>query len=173
MTRRKRCFPTFHSTSNISRPTDRATRSAASRIFSKSNRRLPEQCRCPVHSNRPNKKVGLRPPIRATRFRAKRQYIPPSSQKQDTTRLRLFYASGLSLHVPQGRCTAVCGRTWNTADVRFLPLICRQNAARSPLLPPKVGRKRRSKPLFDHSAKLAQTGRAPDSEVRCSRKCRL
>jgi hypothetical protein len=35
-----------------------------------------------LHSNRPNKKVGLRPPIRATRFRAKTQYILPSSQKQ-------------------------------------------------------------------------------------------
>jgi len=40
-----------------------------------------------VHSNRPNKKVGLRPPIRATRFRAKRQYILPSRQMQDTPRL--------------------------------------------------------------------------------------
>src|SRR3984957_11765776 len=84
ITRKKRCFPTFHSTSYISRPSDRATRSAASRIFSKSNRRLPKQCRCPLPSNRPNKKVGLRPPIRATCFRAKTQYILPSSQMQDT-----------------------------------------------------------------------------------------
>jgi len=37
-----------------------------------------------LHSNRPNKKVGLRPPIRATRFRAKIEYIPPARQKQDT-----------------------------------------------------------------------------------------
>ena len=39
-----------------------------------------------LHSNRPNKKVGLRPPIRATRFRAKIEYIPPARQKQDTAR---------------------------------------------------------------------------------------
>src|SRR5712675_1674226 len=29
-----------------------------------------------------NKKVGLRPPIRATRFRAKEEYIPAPRQKQ-------------------------------------------------------------------------------------------
>src|ERR1700739_1859994 len=85
-TLRKRCLPIFHSTSTTSRPSERATRSAASRTFSKFNRRLPSHCRLQLHSYRPNKKVGLRPPIRATRFRAKTEYIPPARQKQDTAR---------------------------------------------------------------------------------------
>src|SRR6267143_4942657 len=83
-TRRNRCLPTFHSTSTISRPSERATRSAAPRIFSKSTQRLLDPSRSALHSNRPNKKVGLRPPLRATRFRAKGEYIPPARQKQDT-----------------------------------------------------------------------------------------
>jgi len=29
-----------------------------------------------MHSHRPNKKVGSRPLIRSTRFRAKQEYIP-------------------------------------------------------------------------------------------------
>jgi hypothetical protein len=91
-TRRNLCFPTFHSTSAISSPSERATRSAASRIFSRFTRRLPGPCRYQVHSNRPNKKVGSRPLIRATRFRAKQQYIPPARQKQDTGRPRLLFA---------------------------------------------------------------------------------
>src|SRR6266576_3773526 len=32
----------------------------------------------------PNKKVGSRPLVRSTRFRAKWKYIPPARQKQDT-----------------------------------------------------------------------------------------
>src|SRR2546425_589668 len=36
VTRKNRCLPTFHSTSTMSKPSDRATRSAASRIRSKS-----------------------------------------------------------------------------------------------------------------------------------------
>src|SRR5713226_5908762 len=83
-TRRNRCLPTFHSTSTISSPSERATRSAAARIFSKSTQRLLDPSRSALHSNRPNKKVGLRPPLRATRFRAKSEYIPPARQKQDT-----------------------------------------------------------------------------------------
>src|SRR5260370_29610880 len=83
-TRRNRCLPTFHSTSTISRPSERATRSAAPRIFSKSTQRLPDLSRSAVHSNRPNKKVGSRPLIRSTRFRAKSEYIPAARQKQDT-----------------------------------------------------------------------------------------
>src|SRR6266849_1917876 len=82
-TRRNRCLPIFHSTSTISRPSERATRSAASRIFSKSKQRLPDRSRSVVHSNRPNKKVGLRPLLRATRLRAKLKYIPAVRQKQD------------------------------------------------------------------------------------------
>src|SRR5206468_8568127 len=81
--RRNRCLPIFHSTSTISRPSERATRSAASRIFSKSKQRLPDRSRSVVHSNRPNKKVGLRPLLRATRLRAKLKYIPAVQQKQD------------------------------------------------------------------------------------------
>src|SRR5437667_367664 len=82
-TRRNRCLPIFHSTSTISRPSERATRSAASRIFSKSKQRLLDRSRSAVHSNRPNKKVGLRPLLRATRLRAKLKYIPAVRQKQD------------------------------------------------------------------------------------------
>src|SRR5882724_2196038 len=82
-TLRNRCLPIFHSTSTISRPSERATRSAASRILSKSKQRLPDRSRSAMHSNRPNKKVGLRPLLRATRFRAKSKYIPAARQKQD------------------------------------------------------------------------------------------
>src|SRR5437870_374687 len=83
-TLRNRCLPTFHSTSTISRPSERATRSAAPRIFSKSKQRHLDPSRSALHSNRPNKKVGSRPLIRSTRFRAKSEYIPPARQKQDT-----------------------------------------------------------------------------------------
>src|SRR5258708_2209173 len=83
-TRRNRCLPTFHSTSTISSPSERATRSAAPRIFSKSTQRLLDPSRFAVHSYRPNKKVGLRPLLRATCFRAKTEYIPAARQKQDT-----------------------------------------------------------------------------------------
>src|SRR2546421_378008 len=58
-TRRNRCLPTFHSTSTISSPSDRATRSAALRIFSKSTQRLPDRSRSAVHSNRRQQKSGL------------------------------------------------------------------------------------------------------------------
>ena len=60
-TRRNRCLPTFHSTSTISSPSERATLSAASRIFSKFTRRLPGQSRSKVHSNRRQQKSGLAP----------------------------------------------------------------------------------------------------------------
>src|SRR6266481_8024748 len=83
-TRRNRCLPTFHSTSTISRPSERATRSAAPRIFSKSTQRLPNHSRSAVHSNRRQQKSGLAPTHGATRFRAKIEYIPAALQKQDT-----------------------------------------------------------------------------------------
>src|SRR6202040_3201902 len=83
-TRRNRCLPTFHSTSTISRPSERATRSAAPRIFSKSTQRLPDHSRSAVHSNRRQQKSGLAPTHGATRFRAKIEYIPAALQKQDT-----------------------------------------------------------------------------------------
>src|SRR3981189_1842130 len=83
-TRRNRCLPTFHSTSTISRPSERATRSAAPRIFSKSTQRLPDHSRSAVHSNRRQQKSGLAPTHSATRFRAKTEYIPAARQKQDT-----------------------------------------------------------------------------------------
>src|SRR5262249_47861929 len=60
-TRRNRCLPTFHSTSTISSPSERATLSATSRIFSKFTRRLPGQSRSKVHSNRRQQKSGLAP----------------------------------------------------------------------------------------------------------------
>ena len=104
-TRRNLCFPTFHSTSAISSPSERATRSAASRIFSRFTRRLPGPCRYQVHSNRPNKKVGSRPLIRATRFRAKQEYIPPTRQKQDT---------GGPASPPRG---SVCQRQGTTSEL--------------------------------------------------------
>src|SRR5260370_28250318 len=58
-TRRNRCLPTFHSTSTTSSPSERATRSAAPRIFSKSTQRLPDPSRSALHSNRPQQKSGL------------------------------------------------------------------------------------------------------------------
>src|SRR5260370_22175300 len=58
-TLRNRCLPTFHSTSTISSPSERATRSAAPRIFSKSTQRLPDPSRSALHSNRPQQKSGL------------------------------------------------------------------------------------------------------------------
>src|SRR6266478_6343018 len=75
-TRRNRCLPTFHSTSTISRPSERATRSAAPRIFSKSTQRLPDLSRSAVHSNRPNKKVGSRPLIRSTTSERNQSIFP-------------------------------------------------------------------------------------------------
>src|SRR5256885_486724 len=60
-TRKNLCFPTFHSTSTTSSPSDRATRSAAARIFSKFTRRLLRQGRYQVHSNRQQQKSGLAP----------------------------------------------------------------------------------------------------------------
>src|SRR6266849_9662983 len=58
-TLRNRCLPTFHSTSTISSPSERATRSAAPRIFSKSTQRLPGLSRSALHSNRRQQKSGL------------------------------------------------------------------------------------------------------------------
>src|SRR5258706_355484 len=104
-TLRNRCLPIFHSTSTISRPSERATRSAASRIFSKSKQRLPDRSRSVVHSNRPNKKVGLRPLLRATRLRAKLKYIPAVRQKQDKG------PSAKTLHSSQTRKTPRPDRT--------------------------------------------------------------
>src|SRR5882762_5015316 len=75
-TRRNRCLPTFHSTSTISRPSERATRSAAPRIFSKSTQRLPDHSRSAVHSNRRQQKSGLAPTHGATRCTAKARYGP-------------------------------------------------------------------------------------------------
>src|ERR1700757_2600735 len=83
-TRRKRCLPIFHSTSTTSSPSERATLSAASRIFSNCKQRLPGLSRSDAHLNQPNKKVGLRPPRRATRYRAKGEYKRQLMQKQDT-----------------------------------------------------------------------------------------
>src|SRR5260370_6942468 len=108
-TRRNRCLPTFHSTSTISRPSERATRSAAPRIFSKSTQRLPDHSRSAVHSNRRQQKSGLAPTHGATRFRAKIEYIPAARQKQDTAPgsaillngvlFPLFAVEGLQTHV--------------------------------------------------------------------------
>src|SRR5712671_309818 len=83
-TRRKRCLPIFHSTSTTSSPSERATLSAASRIFSNCKQRLPDLSRFNARCIRPNKKVGLRPPRRATRYRAKGKYMPSARQKQGT-----------------------------------------------------------------------------------------
>src|SRR6266446_1629529 len=83
-TRRKRCLPIFHSTSTTSSPSERATLSAASRIFSNCKQRLPDLSRLNARCIRPNKKVGLRPPRRATRYRAKGKYMPSARQKQGT-----------------------------------------------------------------------------------------
>src|SRR5207245_4165772 len=83
-TRKNRCLPIFHSTSTTSKPSERATRSAAPRIFSKSTQRLPDPSRSAMHSHRPNQKVGSRPLIRSTRFQPQSEYIPPARQKQDT-----------------------------------------------------------------------------------------
>jgi len=71
------CFPTFHSTSKISRPSELATRPAASRIFSKSMvlQTLalsfgPAGTNTRGRSSAPNKKVGSRPLFAATYLEA-------------------------------------------------------------------------------------------------------
>src|SRR5712692_2921507 len=86
-TRRNRCLPTFHSTSTTSSPSERATRSAAPRIFSKSTQRLPDPSRSALHSNRPQQKSGLAAhsscdPLQSeirvySRCTAKARYAPP------------------------------------------------------------------------------------------------
>src|SRR6266699_693286 len=58
-TRKHRCLPIFHSTSTISSPSERATRSAAARIFSKSIQRLPDPSRSAMPSNRRQQKSWL------------------------------------------------------------------------------------------------------------------
>src|ERR1700730_13980631 len=62
-TRRKRCLPIFHSTSTTSRPSERATRSAASRTFSKFTRRLPGLSRSNAQFIRRQQKSGLAPTL--------------------------------------------------------------------------------------------------------------
>src|SRR6266403_3213830 len=62
-TRRKRCLPIFHSTSTTSSPSERATLSAASRIFSNCKQRLPSLSRFHAHSNRPTKKWACAHPV--------------------------------------------------------------------------------------------------------------
>ena len=81
-TRRKRCLPIFHSTSTTSKPSERATRSAASRTFSKFTQRLHGLRRS--KSSVPaggNKKVGLRPPYDATRFQSENSVYSPCTVK--------------------------------------------------------------------------------------------
>src|SRR5215471_18417875 len=82
-TLRKRCLPTFHSTSTTSSPCERATRSAASRIFSNCKRRLHGQCRCNAHKSRQTQKSGLAPTRSCDPLRAKAKYMPAIRQKQD------------------------------------------------------------------------------------------
>ncbi len=77
-TRRKRCLPIFHSTSTTSKPSVRATRSAARGPFPNSRRDSPAYAGLKLSTAGGNKKVGLRPPHGATRFRAKTEYIPPT-----------------------------------------------------------------------------------------------
>src|SRR6267143_1641103 len=83
-TRKNLCFPTFHSTSTISSPSERATRSAAARMLSKFTRRLPDRSRYQLHPNRNQQKSGLAPTHPCDRFRVKLEYIPPPRQKQGT-----------------------------------------------------------------------------------------
>src|SRR5215471_7822764 len=81
-TLRKRCLPIFHSTSTTSSPSERATRSAASRIFSNCNERLPGQGRSNAHYNRQTQKSGLAPTRSCDPLRAKPKYMPRVGQKQ-------------------------------------------------------------------------------------------
>src|SRR5260370_33591160 len=83
-TRKNVCFPTFHSTSTTSSPSERATLSAAARIFSKFTWRLPGHGRYQVLPNRRKQKSGLAPTHRCDRFRVKLEDIPAPRQKQGT-----------------------------------------------------------------------------------------
>src|SRR5882672_11756427 len=67
-TRRKRCLPTFHSTSTTSSPSERATRSAAARTFSKFTQRLPDLSRSDALPNRRQQKSGLAPTLSCDPF---------------------------------------------------------------------------------------------------------
>src|SRR5260370_33852740 len=90
-------------------PTDRATRSAAPRIFSKSTQRLPDLSRSAVHSNRPNKKVGSRPLIRSTTSE-RNQSIFPLHCKCKIRAIRVLWAR----HSPEWRfSSALRGRRRN------------------------------------------------------------
>ena len=94
-TLRKRCLPTFHSTSTTSKPSDRATRSAASRIFSNCKQRLPglgrsdaqrvghvRVCKQTPKPDRQTQKSGLAPTRSCDPLRAKSKYRPRLWQKQ-------------------------------------------------------------------------------------------
>src|SRR5215471_16427425 len=85
-TLRKRCLPIFHSTSTTSSPSERATRSAASRIFSNCKQRLHDQCRSTAHENRQTQKSGLTPTRSCDPLRAKSKYMPAIRQKQGAAR---------------------------------------------------------------------------------------
>ena len=73
-TRRKRCLPIFHSTSTTSRPSERATRSAAARIFSKFTQRLPGLGRSDAPTNRQQQKSGLAPTL----------FVRPVSERKES-----------------------------------------------------------------------------------------
>src|SRR5207302_1403720 len=68
----------------LSTPPEHAPRPAAPRTFPNSTQRLPDHSRSALRSNRRQQKSGLAPTHRATRFRAKIEYIPAARQKQDT-----------------------------------------------------------------------------------------
>src|SRR5271169_3313244 len=80
-TRRKRCLPIFHSTSTTSKPSERATRSAASRTFSKFTQRLHGLRRSKAQYPRRQQKSGLAPTYVATRFQSEIRVYSPNTVK--------------------------------------------------------------------------------------------
>jgi hypothetical protein len=109
-TRKNLCFPTFHSTSTTSSPSERATLSAAARIRSKFTWRLPGHRRYQVHPNRRQQKSGLAPTHRCDRFRVNLEYIPAPRQKQGTPAALIGYNRPARIHRRSG------SKSWATSS---------------------------------------------------------
>src|SRR6266446_3955632 len=100
-TRRKRCLPIFHSTSTTSSPSERATLSAASRIFSNCKQRLPSLCRFHAHSNRPTKKWACAHPV-VRPVTERNQSICPGQDKSKAQGPRAIHGHLKRNRVPSG-----------------------------------------------------------------------
>src|SRR5579871_5429084 len=99
-TRRKRCLPIFHSTSTTSKPSERATRSAASRIFSKFTQRLPGLGRLNARYHRQQQKSGLAPTSKCDPLQSEVQVYSRSTVKARYRGPPQRGSAAMPLHIP-------------------------------------------------------------------------